>query len=69
MNGTESRVKGRGERAWWRLYENVRVMADAGITLEASSVRYLMDRLAQEEHLRGVERGELVGVTKEEVSR
>ena len=68
MKGTEYRMQSRSERAWWRLYKAMGYMADAGVNLEASSVRYIMDKLAQDEHLRkGVEREELEGATREGV--
>ena len=68
LKGTEYRMESRSERAWWRLYTTIKWLADLGIQIEPSSVLYIMDRFAQDEHLRkGVERRERVGATREEV--
>ena len=73
MREMERRSVGRADevgvrRAWWRLYRAMELLGSADVSLEARSVVYMMDQMAQREHLRrGVERGELEGVTREEV--
>ena len=68
VKGSEWRMQSRAERAWWRMYTAMKWLAEAGITLEASSMLYIMDKIAQDEHLRkGVDSEVREGATREEV--